>query len=179
MDRFGKEKQLLEDIKNGNEFFVELVARNLDSYTLMLWAHTFIVVHSMDKNWNRKEYTIWWQRINGNLVGVFNHSRDKVILWWFNPAWFKQSIFFNTPEWMTSWEFVQNIYNEYIDYNGNHQVKFNLASKPFWNNDSGNCSNLATTILTRASNKDKDIAEQISNMDPWMFNWGLGEAINY
>jgi RHS repeat-associated protein len=31
VDRFGREKQLLRDIENGNKFTVELVARNLNT----------------------------------------------------------------------------------------------------------------------------------------------------
>ncbi len=187
----GREKQLLEDIKNGNYFYVELVARNLDSGASIAWTHTFIDIHSIDKNGKKKEYTIWWQMVNKKLAGIFNHPGDHTILWlkettWINsitwvfkPAWFKESVFFDTPTWMADWQFVQNIYDEYVDYNKNHQVNFNILSKPFWNDNSWNCSNLATTLLTRASKNDKTISNKISNMDTTMFNWWLWESINY
>ncbi len=178
VDRFGKEKQLLEDIKNGNYFFVELVARSLDIWWGFWWAHTFINISSIDKNGKKKEYSIWGQPVDWKLTWVFNHPRDTVLMWLLKPAWFKESIFLDTPSWMTDWQFVQNVYDEYIDYNANHKVGFNLASKSFlW--DSWNCSNLATTILYRASNNDKWLTDKVSTMDPGMFNWWLGETLTY
>jgi hypothetical protein len=43
----------------------------------------------------------------------------------------KDVIDIETPSNLTSSEFVQNIYNENIDYNTNHKVNFNLLSKSF------------------------------------------------
>ncbi len=71
VDKFGKEKQLLEDIKNGNYFFVELVARSLDIWWGFWWAHKFINISSIDKNGKKKEYSIWGQDLE-LLAIMFN-----------------------------------------------------------------------------------------------------------
>ncbi|NRH20420.1 hypothetical protein HOO68_00030, partial [Candidatus Gracilibacteria bacterium] len=179
-DRFGREKQLLEDIKNGNKFTVSLVARNLNTYIIgMGGTHTFIMIDSKDSKGITRTYTIGGQKVNRKLTGIFNHPDDK-IEWkgWggLAPASIKSSIQFDTPSTLTDGEFVQNIYDEYKDYNENHKVKFNIFSKSsLW--DSGNCSNLASTILTRASGNDQDLKNQLENSNNLGFDWGIGESL--
>jgi len=185
VDLMGMEKQLLKDIENWNKFRVELVARNLDSVISYLWTHTFIMIHSIWKDWKVSEYTIWWQpNSSWNLEWMFNDKGDVIkdsLLFWR----YKGSISFDTPKWMTNKEFVKNIYDEYKDYNENHQREFELKSKlrlfPTISRDDSmwNCSNFSTTILYRASKYDKWVIEKISNFDPTFFNWWLWTQFNY
>jgi hypothetical protein len=180
----GREKQLLEDIESGNQFKINLVGRNLQSWFSVLWTHTFILIESTNKQRKTRTYTIWGQQIgnifSGKLVGVFNHPDDTVHWDWVLLEWsVKSDINIEIPEWTTDWEFVQAIYNEYIDYNKNHQVKFNVLSKPFWGDSSWNCSNLASTILMRASSNNTDIQAQLNNYENLWFDWWIGEIITY
>ncbi len=177
VDRFGREKQLLQDIKNWNDFTVSLVGRNLQSELSIVGTHSFIIISSKNSKWIERTYTIWGQD-EGNLVWKFNHPDDRIEWNWALWAWsVKSQIGIATPAWMTDSEFVQNIYNEYVDYNQNNQVEFNVFSKPFWWNDSWNCSNFATTILIWASNNDPNIQLQLSNYDNLWFDWWIGEVL--
>jgi hypothetical protein len=152
---------------------VELVARGLDYYWWYLAVHSFILIHSINEVWYEREYTISWQMGNKwKMKWEFNYSRDKVIIDdIYKPAIYKESLLIDASNWISSQTFVQNIYNEYIEYNEN-QKKYYLQWA--WNENSKgwNCNNFATTVLYYASWEDTDILKQISDFDPvWINNW--------
>lgn len=171
VDRMGREKQLLEDIKNGNKFAVSLVGRSLDPNILkslwFMWTHTFIMIDSRNSKWITRTYSISGQNVNWKLVWKFDDSSD-VIHWdgLFGGWSVKQAVDITTPNWMTDTQFAQNIYNGYVDYNTNHQVDYNFLSKPFWGNRSWNCNNFSSTILMGASGDDSfNTQKQIDTLD--------------
>ena len=177
VDRFGREKQLLSDIQNGNTFTVSLVGRSLQSTPTILGTHTFIMIDSKNSKWITKTYTIWGQSVDWKLTWIFNHPDDIIhydwLFWWWS---IKGVADISTPTWMTDAQFVQNIYDEYIDYNENHKTWFNLLSNTlvigWWN-----CSNLATTILDNASNNDANIQKQLEDFENLWFDWWVGEKL--
>jgi RHS repeat-associated protein len=182
VDRMGREKQLLEDIRNGNTFKVRLVWRNLQGFPTIVGTHTFIQIESFDKKNVSKLYTIWWQSVGFfRLRWIFNHPDDTIhydwwFFWWFFWWSIKSAIDISTPKWMTDTQFVQNIYDEYVDYNTNHETWFNLGSNMpwiwWWN-----CSNFVTTVLYHASNNDSNIKKQLEDFENLWFDWWVGKSL--
>ncbi len=173
----GREKQFLEDIKNGNQFKISLVGRNLQSGLSIVWTHTFIMIDSKNSKWITRTYTIWGQSVDWKLTWIFNQIDDTVHWDWALSAWsVKSTIDITIPSNLTDTEFTQNIYDWYKDYNENHKVWFNLLSDTsligWWN-----CSNLASTILYNASNQSSGIKKELEDFDNLWFDWWAGEVL--
>jgi len=179
VDLFGREKQLLRDIENGNRFVVELASRNLDDSWGFFWIHTWIIIHSIWDNGYKKEYTIWGHENpkTWKLDGVFNDSEKDFMISdrYFGAGAYKWSIYIDTPDWFTDAQFVRNIYDEYKTYNANRKeyaaLSMNTEKSKSWN-----CNNFSTTLLYNASNYDSWIVSSISNFDPRWGNPWLWEA---
>jgi hypothetical protein len=173
-DPLWTEKKLQADINNNNTFLIELVSRKVDILWWWIWVHTFILITSKDKNNNITQYSIWWHNVNWELVWKFNDDSD--LLWSKDTKW---SIYLEPPWLVTSYDFTQNILDEYYSYNDNNQKKYKMFSAKNSYSDFWNCNNFSTTILYRASDNDEDILKSISNFDPFWANPGLWEYFIY
>jgi RHS repeat-associated protein len=178
VDLFGKEKQLLQDIYDGNSFVVELVARNLNGFPYWAWVHTYINIRSFWGNWYFNQIALWGQLNDGWLLQwFFDFDWDEITTYDFFSKWgFKSSIILDTPNWFTDAQFVRNIHTEYKRYNDDLLAYNGLSVKSDYF-ESGNCNNYATSLLYNASNYDSKIVSQISNFNPQWFNPGLWEVL--